>query len=264
MAKYTVHAGHAKDGNRFSGAVGFCKESTVARIIKNELIKKIKELGDTAVDITVQEGESQSDIVKKQYRKANSVKNVSANISLHLNAYKKVEEDDKVKGTEIWLYSTESDLKKEARQILANMKELGFTNRGIKYCTTANRSIGFLKNTDKPSMLIELFFCDDEDDFLLYKEVGKSKIAEAIAYGMNCKRVAEDIEKEEKIAVGDTVKIEDQEAVYGGAAAGKKIPDSVQKKTHTVKKIQKNNGKEEALLKEINSWVAVKYLSKVL
>ena len=54
-------------------------------------------------------------------------------------------------------------------------------------------------------------------------------------------------------------------AVYGGlsSARGKAVPGWVCKRTLTVKKIQENKGVKEALLQEINSWVAVASLTAV-
>ena len=64
-----------------------------------------------------------------------------------------------------------------------------------------------------------------------------------------------------KIAVGSTVTIQPG-ATYGGltAARGSVVPREQLIKTHIVGKIQKNGGVEEALLTDIVSWVAVKYL----
>lgn len=197
MARYTIHAGHAKQGNRFSGAVGYVKESNVARFVKGATMRALSAQKDTVYDITVEKGESQSAIVKEQYRRANSYSNIKANISIHLNALDgKEESNGKQKGTEIWLYSPNSELIKEANKILENMEALGFRNRGIKYCKKLVdgkwkilRSIGFLRNTKAPSLLVECFFCDDEDDYIQYKAVGYEKIGKAIGYGINLKSI---------------------------------------------------------------------------
>lgn len=63
------------------------------------------------------------------------------------------------------------------------------------------------------------------------------------------------------VSVGSKVIIKSG-AVYGGltAARGKAVPQEQLIRTHTVGKIQKNSGVEEALLTDIVSWVAVKYL----
>ena len=66
------------------------------------------------------------------------------------------------------------------------------------------------------------------------------------------------------VSVGSKVKI-NSGAVYGGltSARGAAIPREQLARTHTVGKIQKNNGVTEALLTDIVSWVAVKYLEVV-
>jgi len=66
------------------------------------------------------------------------------------------------------------------------------------------------------------------------------------------------------VAVGSKVKIKSG-AVYGGltSARGAAIPREQLARTHTVGKIQKNNGVTEALLTDIVSWVAVVSLEVV-
>lgn len=66
------------------------------------------------------------------------------------------------------------------------------------------------------------------------------------------------------VAVGSKVKIKPG-ATYGGltAARGSIVPNTQLTRTHTVGKIQTNGGVREALLTDISSWVAVKYLEVV-
>lgn len=66
------------------------------------------------------------------------------------------------------------------------------------------------------------------------------------------------------VAVGSKVKIKPG-ATYGGltAARGSIVPNAQLTRTHTVGKIQTNNKVREALLTDIASWVAVKYLEVV-
>lgn len=61
------------------------------------------------------------------------------------------------------------------------------------------------------------------------------------------------------ITVGSTVTIISG-AVYGGSAYGVKVPSDCIGVPYTVSKIEKHNNEDEALLKEIYSWVALKYL----
>lgn len=67
-----------------------------------------------------------------------------------------------------------------------------------------------------------------------------------------------------KITVGSKVKIKSG-ATYGGltAARGSIVPNTQLTRTHTVGKIQKNGGIQEALLTDIASWVAVENLEVV-
>ena len=67
------------------------------------------------------------------------------------------------------------------------------------------------------------------------------------------------------VEVGCTVTI-NKGAVYGGltSARGNKVPAAqLAPKKHTVSKIQVNKDVQEALLKEITSWVAVSFLTRV-
>lgn len=66
------------------------------------------------------------------------------------------------------------------------------------------------------------------------------------------------------VTVGSKVKIKSG-ATYGGltAARGSIVPGAQLTRTHTVGKIQTNGGVREALLTDIASWVAVKYLEVV-
>lgn len=66
------------------------------------------------------------------------------------------------------------------------------------------------------------------------------------------------------VSVGSKVKIKPG-ATYGGltAARGSIVPGAQLERTHTVGKIQTNGGVREALLTDISSWVAVKYLEVV-
>ena len=66
------------------------------------------------------------------------------------------------------------------------------------------------------------------------------------------------------VSVGSKVTIKPG-ATYGGltAARGSIVPNTQLTRTHTVGKIQTNGGVREALLTDIASWVAVKYLEVV-
>ena len=70
------------------------------------------------------------------------------------------------------------------------------------------------------------------------------------------------VTKSGEIKAGSVVTIR-KGAVYGGltAARGKAVPkEQLAPKKHTVSKIETHNGEKEALLSDIMSWVAIKYL----
>lgn len=72
------------------------------------------------------------------------------------------------------------------------------------------------------------------------------------------------VTKSGEIKAGSVVTIR-KGATYGGltAARGSIVPNTQLTRTHTVGKIQTNGGVREALLTDIASWVAVKYLEVV-
>jgi hypothetical protein len=182
MAIYTVHGGHAKQGNKYAGAVGYCAESVVDRAICASVIKWLQIAGHTAYDCTVDSGITQGNIISKIKKNINSYNNVIANISIHLNAVGKSKADGKVKGCECLVYSILNRDAVMGKRITEELKALGFTNRGVKPRT----DLGVLKGITNGGMnvLVEVFFCDDEDDFNLYAKTGCDAIGKAIAQGI--------------------------------------------------------------------------------
>ena len=179
MTKITVHAGHAAPGHKYTGAVGYCSESYVARQIKDSVIKWSRHYSAMAVDCTVDSGISQSNIISKIKKNINACPDATANVSIHLNACKKSSKDGKTKGVECCVYDLNSPAGVMATRICNRLNALGFTNRGVKKRT----NLGVLKGIKNggANVLIEVFFCDDEDDFLLYSKLGADAIGKVIA-----------------------------------------------------------------------------------
>lgn len=178
MAIYTVHAGHAAQGKAYCGASGLLYESIEDRLIKDAVIKYLRNDGHTVYDCTVDSGISQSDIIQKIKAKINSYKGVSANISIHLNCY-----DKKAKGTECCLYSLSSDAAIIAQRICNNISVMGYTNRGLKQRT----NLGVLKGITNggANILVETLFCDNQTDCNIYRKFGGADaMGKAIAEGI--------------------------------------------------------------------------------
>ncbi|MBR1390896.1 MAG: N-acetylmuramoyl-L-alanine amidase [Lachnospiraceae bacterium] len=182
MATYTVHAGHAKDGNSYSGAAGYCKESVEDRLIKDAVVKYLRAAGHTVQDCTVDQGQSQSGIITEIKKKINSCTGATANISIHLNASRKASVDGKIKGVECEVYSNTGQTSEMANRICKKIGALGFTNRGVKERT----DLGVLKGITNGgvNILVECFFCDDEDDYKFYQKIRPNAIGQAIAEGI--------------------------------------------------------------------------------
>ena len=155
ITKVTVHAGHNKPGKIACGASDYLDESTEARIICRKVIRLLKKHRITAYNCTVNNGTCQYDVLKKICKKCNA-KERQLDISIHFNA-------------------------------CSHSKADGRTNRGVK--TESN--LYFLNHTNRPAILIEVCFVDDQDDAKLYKQ-NKDAVAQAIVkavlnYNKSCR-----------------------------------------------------------------------------
>lgn len=169
----TIHAGHNPDGKVACGAIGYLKESTEARKVKDLIYDSLCEVIDIE-DATINDGKDAIDVLERICKKCNA-KDRDLNISIHFNASRKeTVADGKIKGSEIWLHDSNSELKELAESILRNLEMQGYTNRGVKY----SNALYVLAKTKSPTMLIECCFVDDLDDVALYDEI---EVANAIS-----------------------------------------------------------------------------------
>lgn len=263
--RINVHAGHAKDGNSFCGADGGnigVKESVENRKIKDSIIKYLKADGNTVFDCTVDSGISATDILKKICAKCNSEK-VDIDLSIHLNAYQKAKKDGKVKGVECWCYNSSSTAAKTiANRICKNIAGLGFTNRGVKF----NSGYYVLRNTNAQAIIIECFFCDDEDDVLLYKKVGYDAIGKAIAEAVVNKKIST---ASAGSAAGGTFIVRiiaDELNVRSGAGLDYKVNQVVKKgEAFTIVDVKGADGITWGKLKSGAGWISLnsKYVTRI-
>ena len=56
VMRINVHAGHNPDGKVACGAVGFIRESTEARLVKDAVVSQLRQLGHTVYDCTCEDG----------------------------------------------------------------------------------------------------------------------------------------------------------------------------------------------------------------
>lgn len=165
MKTITLHAGHNKNGKIACGASDYLDESKEARFLVKEIKKHLK--GKVkVVDCTVNNGKSQRDVLERIVKKCN-VNMRSIDVSIHFNACRHESADGKTKGCECLVYNLGGKAESLCNYVTHRLEGLGFRNRGVK----VNKDLYFLKNTNKPAILIEVCFVDDEDDAKLYKKV---------------------------------------------------------------------------------------------
>ena len=174
---FNVHAGHNPDGKVACGAVGFIKESTEARRVKDEVITLLRRQGHIVYDTTCNDGVNQSNVLNKIINECNKHK-VDLDISIHFNAgAADVKGNGKTTGVEAYVYSLGGAAENYAKNTCKAIEKLGFKNRGVKQ----KMNLSVLRKTKSTAMLIECCFVDDKDDAELYDS---KKMAEAIVYGI--------------------------------------------------------------------------------
>lgn len=262
MAVYNIHGGHNPAGKIACGASDLLDESKEDRKIAKAIIKYLKKAGATTYNCTVNNGTSQNNVLKKICAKCNK-HSVNLDVSVHLNSGRNDHKGDKkLGGFEVWATAFTGVKKEVAERAVANMKELGFTSHGDPYKKTSG--LYYLNHTKAKALLFEICFVDDKDDYLLYKTTGPDAIGKALAEAITGKTIKTSATAKitSVFKSGVSVKITGN-ATYGGAAKGKFIPSAYLNKKYTVTKVQTNNGQQEALIKQLNSWVPTKYLELV-
>lgn len=163
-----INCGHTASGPGY-GAVGIIKESEHTRLVGQVLMVLLRAAGVTVVDCTIDKANSQNEYLAAAVALANR-QDLDWFISIHFNASK----EHTGHGVEVYTY--EGRQYQDALDVCANLSELGFTNRGVK----AGTGLYVIRKTKAKSMLVEICFCDNEEDVNRYMSVGYKGIAEAI------------------------------------------------------------------------------------
>lgn len=208
--RINVHAGHNADGRTACGAIGFIRESTEARRVKDAVAWMLRQQGHTVYDCTVDDAAGVSANLREIVAKCNT-RDVDLDISVHFNSgVGDLAGNGKTTGTEVYVYSPSSEARPHAEKVCQAIAGLGFRNRGVKY----SKGLYVLKNTKAPAMLIECCFVDDRDDVQLYD---CQKMAEAIVFGITGQRITADEEpdaNQEAAASGEETPTGDAKRLY--------------------------------------------------
>ena len=176
--KIAVRGGHCP---KVTGASGLINELIEDRKVKDSVIKYLRELGHTVLDVTPPDSTSGSSAdLSYGVNKANNW-GADLFVSIHFNnAYSTY---NGALGTEVCVYS-ENDV---AGRVVSQLASLGFRNRGQKVRT----GLYELKNTKMKSMIIEVCFVEATEDVALYRRLGPDTVGKTIAEAIANKKVVE-------------------------------------------------------------------------
>lgn len=163
--RIVISSGHGKYVRGASGPEPWgLDEVDEARSVVNDLAEELKNSGIDVVTYHDDVSKSQDENLKRITDFHNS-KARDLDISVHFNA----SDNREGHGVEVFYYSRQ-DL---AAQVSAAIARTGFKDRGAK----EGKGLYFLANTEAPSILIEVCFCDNKPDAELYKVVYDEIIA---------------------------------------------------------------------------------------
>lgn len=168
-----INCGHTKTGIGY-GAVGIIKESEHTRQVGEAFARLLRSAGVSVIDCTIDEANSRSEYLAAAAALANR-QDLDWFISIHFNASASHE------GRGVEIYTYEGRQYQDALDVCSSLSELGFTNRGVKSGT----GLYVIRKTKAKSMLIEVCFCDNEQDINIYNMAGGAEgIAKAIYKGI--------------------------------------------------------------------------------
>ena len=168
MSKIAVRGGHCP---RVPGARAVLDELTEDRLVKDAVIKYLRQLNYEVLDVTSPDSmNSSTGDLAYGVNKANDW-GADLFISIHFN--KAYDSYNGVLGTEICVYS-ENEI---AKRVVNAISNLGFKNRGQKI----RKELYELKNTSMTAMIVETCFVEATEDVALYRKLGADEIGKAIA-----------------------------------------------------------------------------------
>lgn len=164
-----IIAGHGLNNAVGARGIGSIKEEVLNRQFAKELYKQLQEKGYYARYIAVDDCDNVNDELKKEVNLCNST-NADLNIFVHFNCY-----NGQAKGSEVITYQAKDV--HNSKTMLTNLNALGFTNRGVK----DGSRLYVIRNTKAKSILIELCFIDNQEDFNKLRNIGTVKMCKAIS-----------------------------------------------------------------------------------
>lgn len=169
-----IHAGHNPDGKVACGAVGFGKESTLAREVcayLSEYFLRYRGI-DAVIDATCNNGRNQNDVLNTVIQRTNNAR-ADLSVSIHLNASASPSSN----GSEVWFYTNNRITPHIGEEICKELSKYGFKNRGIKPST----ALAVLRKINCDSILVECAFVTNRGDM---NKFNSRQVAKRIAKGI--------------------------------------------------------------------------------
>ncbi|WP_291648953.1 N-acetylmuramoyl-L-alanine amidase [Clostridium sp.] len=193
--KIAVRGGH---NYLATGCEGLINEVVEDRKVKDSVIKYLKQLGHSVLDVTPGDMDSDSDLVYGVSRANNWGADLF--ISIHFN--KAYNSYNGAIGAECLVYSKTDNItldEQVAGRIQNALDGLGFTgpenkSRGVK----EDNSLYELRATKMASVIVEVCFVEATEDVALYKKLGSDKIGEVIAEAIANKKIEVKVEYDMK------------------------------------------------------------------
>ena len=225
--RINVHAGHNPDGKVACGAIGFIRESTENRRVKDAVIDRLRQMGHTVYDCTCDNGVNSTDNLAKIVAACNAHE-VDLDVSIHFNAgAKDAVGNGQTTGVEVYTYKASGIARECAERVCSAIAALGFKNRGAKI-----NNFYVLRNTKAPAMLIECCFVDDKDDVELYD---CQKMADAIVFGITGRQMETEEEPETDGTVNNMA-AEENKKLYRVQVGAYSIKDNANAMLNQLKK----------------------------
>lgn len=160
-----INCGHTAHGPG-SGAVGIINESEHTRLVGQALMGLLRATGVTVIDYTIDHANTQQEYLAAAVALANR-QDLDWFISIHFNA------STSHAGHGVEVYTYEGRQYQDALDVCANLAGLGFTNRGVK----EGSGLYVIRKTKAKSMLVEVCFCDNQEDVNAYVAAGGAEAA---------------------------------------------------------------------------------------
>lgn len=175
-----MYIGHRRGHNfKTVGAEGIIKEVESCDKIHNCVDRQLNDLGEHHINLNPPNDYGKDDVVFT-VNNANK-KGVDLYFSIHENKFNTI-----ANGVEVWVYDKSFP---EAERVLQNLVKLGFKNRGIKSMVKEKVTLHELKATKMKAMIIEVCFCDNQQDVNLLNRVSHETVAKAIVEGVTNRKV---------------------------------------------------------------------------